>query len=134
MVEHLEVKQTEVKKDNEGHTWKSYKSGITVTCKSSHRSIQVEEGKEVQGMPRKDKVMADQKRKKEKEKMINVGLSAAYGGHETHYVKVEFTKKVHEENSYKTNCKWCEEKVPFSDKFCTIRFGTIWHLLSGPQE
>ena len=54
-----------------------------MTCKSSHRSIQVEEGKEVLGMPRKEKVMADQMRKKEKEKLLNVGLSAAYGGHET---------------------------------------------------
>ena len=134
LIEHLEAKQTEVKTEYKGRTFKSYKSGINVTCKSSHRSIKVEEGEEVFGMPRKNKVMADQKRKKEKEKFINVGLSAAYGGLETHYVKVEFTKKVHEENVDKTHCKWCEEKIPFSDEFCTIRFGTNWHLLSGPES
>ena len=134
LVEHLEAKQTEVTKVRKGHTLKSYKSGITVTCKSSHRSIQVEEGEEVLGMPRKDKVLADQKRKKEKEKLINVGLSAANEGHETNYVKVEFTTKVHEENICKTHCKWCEEKIPFSDEFCTVRFGTNWQLLSGPES
>ena len=43
-------------------------------------------------------------------------------------VELEFVKEEHEENLKKDHCKWCEQRIPFSDMSCSVRFGTTWTI------
>ena len=79
-------------------------------------------------MPRKDKAIAAKSRALKKKEIINEGLKLAAGNLEAPQVELEFVKEKHEENFYKICCKWCEEEIPFSDEFCSVRFGTEWTI------
>ena len=63
-----------------------------------------------------------------KEEIINEGLQLASDKTKAPKVKLEIMKKKHEENFSKNHCKWCEEKLPFSDELCSIRYGRVWEL------
>ena len=79
-------------------------------------------------MPRKDKAIAAKSRALKKKEIINEGLKLAARNLEAPQVELEFVKEKHEENFYKDCCKWCEEEIPFSDEFCSVRFGTEWTI------
>ena len=79
-------------------------------------------------MPRKDKAMAAKSRALKKKEIINEGLKLAAMNLEAPQVELEFVKEKHEENLKKDHCKWCEERTPFSDVSCSVRFGTTWTI------
>ena len=59
LIDHTIVKQSEGQDIGaDGTKWKTYKSGILVTCKSHVESTQLKDGERVLCMPRKDKVKA----------------------------------------------------------------------------
>ena len=122
LIEHIIVKRSEGEEELDGHKWKIYKSGILLDCKSRDGSIQLEDGEHILCMPRKEQVEAEQKRLKEKEGIINGGLSLS------RRVKLEFIREKHEENFKKSHCKWCEKRIPFSDEYCSVRFRAVWKI------
>ena len=92
------------------------------------KSTQLEEGEHVLCMPRKDKAEAAKRRALKKEEIINEGLKLASGNPEAPQVELEIVKEKHEENFKKDHCKWCEERIPFSDECCSIRFSSTWKI------
>ena len=129
LIQHTIVKQSEGEHIGaSGTKWKIYKSGILVTCKSHVESTQLKEGENVLCMKRKDKVKAAKERAMKKEELINEGLLLAAGNLEAPKVKFEMIREKHEVNFYKDRCKWCEEKIPFSDEYCSVRFSDAWKL------
>ena len=129
LIDHTIVKQSrEEDTFSDGTKYEKMKSGILVTCKYHVKSEQLTEGEHVLCMPRKDKAIAEKSRALKKKEIINEGLKLAAGNLEAPQVELEFVKEKHEENFYKDRCKWCEEEIPFSDEFCTVRFGTEWTI------
>ena len=122
------VKQSVGEVHSGGETWKEYKSGILVTCKSQVESTQLKEGKHVLCMPRKEKVEAAKQRERKKEEIINEGLQLANSNAEFPRVNFEFEYKKHEDDG-RRKCKWCYDHYPYSSEQCAYRKpDTGWHL------
>ena len=128
LINHVIVKQSVGEVHSGGETWKEYKSGILVTCKSQVESTQLKEGKHVLCMPRKEKVEAAKQRERKKEEIINEGLQLANSNAEFPRVNFEFEYKKHEDDG-RRKCKWCYDHYPYSSEQCAYRKpDTGWHL------
>ena len=122
LIDHTIVKQSEGEKiGSDGTKWKTYQSGILVTCKSQVESTQLEEGEHILCMPKKDKIKALVKRAKKKEEIINEGLKMVKENPENLQIKLTLEYKKHEEDGQRRSCKWCNEPMPYSSEFCTCR-------------
>ena len=69
-----------------------------------------------------------------KEEIINEGLQLAYGNLIAPKVKVDIKQDKHEKDVKKDQCKWCEEKAPYSDEFCSINCFLNWKLLEENEK
>ena len=128
LIDHTIVKQSEGEVEYDGIKSKTYKSGILVTCKSQVESTQLKEGEPVLYTEWKDKVKASKERAMKKEEIINEGLQSTTWNLVAPKVKLEMISEKHEENFYKDRCKWCQEKIPFSDECCSVNFSVAWKL------
>ena len=43
--------------------------------------------------------------------------------------KLDIKQDKHEKDVKKDQCKWCEEKAPYSDEYCSINCFLNWKLL-----
>ena len=129
LIEHTIVKQSEEEHVGSNGTWRIMKSGILLTCKSHMESKQLKEGKDVSRLTWKDKAKAKKERAMKKEEIINEGLQLAYGNLIAPKVKVDIKQDKHEKDVKKDQCKWCEERAPYSDEFCSINCFLNWKLL-----
>ena len=129
LIDHTIVKQSREERIwTDGTKHEICKSGILVTCKSHVKSTQLKEGEHVLCMPRKDKTKAAKRRALKKEEIINEGLKLATGNQEAPQVELEIVKEKHEENFKRDHCKWCGERIPFSDECCSTRFSSTWKI------
>ena len=117
LVEHVIVKQPETEEKGKTQTFKMKRTGIFVTCTSYKRGFTVdgEKGSLSSNSRKCDKVWAEEKRMKHKEKIINEGLSRA---NTMAKVILKLTKQPHEEVN--GTCVWCRVSKPV-DEFCQFR-------------
>ena len=104
--------------------------GLSLTCASQERVIELVDGARNVKLSSAEMDEADRNGWKEKEKYLNAGLSAAYdGARQKPHVEVEFVHdKEHVLPWGGKICNVCDEKMPFADEYCKLKFSVTWHM------
>ena len=138
LIEHVVAKQSEknIFYPEDGSNLKLMQSGITLTCKSRLKTIQVEKGDNVLGMDEPKQLEGFKERMRKREEIINYGLKKADGSTVKTSVKLEFKRGElnHQVKEGKNRCQYCWRKPPFTNDYCErreqkkTRLGMVWTL------